>query len=29
MISTFCDYLLETALYLSMMLFVGTCGGVL
>lgn len=29
MMPTFCDYLLEAALYVSMMLFVGTCGGVL
>jgi hypothetical protein len=29
MIPPFSDYLLGTALYLLMMLFVGTCGGVL
>jgi hypothetical protein len=29
MIPPFPDYLLETALSLMMMLFVGTCGGVL
>jgi hypothetical protein len=29
MIQLFSDYLLTTALYLLMLLFVGTCGGVL
>lgn len=29
MIPPFCDYLLRAALYLLMMLFVGTCGGAL
>jgi hypothetical protein len=29
MIPAFCDYLLGAALYLLMMLFVGTCGGAL
>jgi hypothetical protein len=29
MIPTFCDYLLDAAFYLSMMLLVGTCGGAL
>ncbi len=29
MIPPFCDFLLGAALYLLMMLFVGTCGGAL